>query len=158
MQTQSTIEESQASRRGSSATGARWAIVAAGACLLLASVACMFLLSFIHYSLAAEFDASKPINLTGTVTKIEWTDPHAYVYLNVSDEQTRNVTNWMVVMGNPKGLIRRGWSRNSMKIGDQVTVEGSRAKDDTNAGNARSVTLASGQRLFAATSQQEVNP
>src|SRR3982751_7093259 len=98
-----------------------------------------------HHSFAAEFDASKPVKLTGTVTKIEWMNPHAYFYIDVKDESGK-VTNWGMEMGSPNGLMRQGWSRNSMKIGDEVTVEGSAAKDGSNIGNARSVTLKDGQR------------
>ena len=70
-----------------------------------------------HHSFAAEFDASKPIKLTGTVTKIEWMNPHTYFYIDVKDE-TGKVTNWGMEMGSPNGLMRQGWTRNSMKIGD----------------------------------------
>jgi hypothetical protein len=105
-----------------------------------------------HHSFAAEFDATKPVKLTGTVTKIEWTNPHAYFYIDVKDESGK-VTNWGLEMGSPNGLMRQGWSRNSLKIGDQVSVEGSLAKDGSKLANARSVTLSTGQRLFAASSQ-----
>src|SRR5499425_2033297 len=107
-----------------------------------------------HHSFAAEFDANKPIKMTGTVTKIEWMNPHAYFYIDVKDAAGK-VTNWGLEMGSPNGLMRQGWTRNSMKIGDEVTVEGSAAKDGSNIGNARSVTLKDGQRLFAASSQQQ---
>jgi hypothetical protein len=105
-----------------------------------------------HHSFAAEFDANKPIKLTGSVTKVEWMNPHTYFYLDVTEDG--KVTNWALEMGSPNGLMRAGWSRNTLKIGDIVSVEGSRAKDGTNTGNARVVILAStGQRLFAASSQ-----
>jgi len=105
-----------------------------------------------HHSFAAEFDASKPVKLQGTVTKIEWQNPHAFIYMDVKDE-TGKVTNWGMEMGSPNGLMRQGWSRNSLKIGDEIIVEGSRAKDGSNIANARAVTLADGQRLFAGSSQ-----
>jgi Family of unknown function (DUF6152) len=106
-----------------------------------------------HHSFAAEFDAAKPITLTGTVTKIEWMNPHVWFYTDVKDESGK-VSNWGFEMGSPNGLMRAGWTRNSMKLGDMVTVEGSRAKDGSNHVNARSVVLAStGQKLFAASSQ-----
>jgi hypothetical protein len=108
-----------------------------------------------HHSFAAEFDANKPVKLTGTVTKIEWMNPHTYFYIDVTDPQSGKVTNWGMEMGSPNGLMRQGWTRNSMKIGDQVTVEGSAAKDGSNIGNTRSVTLSTGQRLFAASSQNQ---
>ena len=106
-----------------------------------------------HHSFAAEYDAAKPVTLKGTVTKVEWMNPHTWIYIDVKDE-TGKVTNWAVEMGSPNGLLRAGWSRNSLKVGDVVTVAGSRAKDGTNNANARTVTLAStGQKLFAASSQ-----
>lgn len=106
-----------------------------------------------HHSFAAEFDADKPINLKGAVTKVEWMNPHAYFYIDVTEPDAK-VTNWALEMGSPNGLMREGWSRNTLKIGDIVTVEGSRAKDGRPKGNVRVVILAStGQRLFAASSQ-----
>ncbi len=105
-----------------------------------------------HHSFAAEFDANKPVKLTGTVTKIEWMNPHAYFYIDVKDASGR-VDNWGLEMGSPNGLMRQGWTRNSLKVGDEVTVDGSMAKDGSKIANARSVTLANGTRLFAASSQ-----
>ena len=106
-----------------------------------------------HHSFAAEFDANKPIDLTGSVTKIEWMNPHVYFYVDVT-EPDDTIHNWGLEMGSPNGLTRAGWSRNTMKIGEVVRVEGSRAKDGSRVGNARVVILvATGQRLFAASSQ-----
>jgi len=106
-----------------------------------------------HHAFAAEFDADKPVTLTGAVTKIEWTNPHTWFYIDVRD-QTGKVTNWGLEMGSPNGLMRNGWTRNSMKIGHEVTVEASRARDGSNHANARVVILKStGQKLFAASSQ-----
>ena len=106
-----------------------------------------------HHSFAAEFDASKPVKITGTVTKIEWLNPHVWFYVDVKDDAGK-VSNWGVEMGSPNGLMRTGWTRNSMKVRDVVTVEGSRAKDGSTTANARTVTLAgSGKALFAASSQ-----
>jgi hypothetical protein len=107
-----------------------------------------------HHSFSAEFDANKPFKMSGTVTKVEWMNPHTFFYIDVTDEKTKKVTNWAMEMGSPNGLMRQGWTRNTMKIGDVVSVEGSLAKDGSPTGNARSVTLAkTGQRLFAASSQ-----
>ena len=106
-----------------------------------------------HHNFAAEFDANKPITLTGTVTKLEWTNPHTWFYIDVKGERG-TLTNWGMEMGSPNGLMRAGWTRSSMKIGDVVTVEGFLARDKPNIGNARVVTLeATGQRLFAASSK-----
>jgi len=108
-----------------------------------------------HHSFAAEFDANKAINLKGVVTKIEWMNPHTYFYLDVTGPDGK-VVNWGMEMGSPNGLMRAGWTRNTLKVGDEVTVEGSQAKDGTYVGNARAVVLvASGKRLFAGSSQTE---
>jgi hypothetical protein len=107
-----------------------------------------------HHSFSAEFDASKTFKFTGPVTKVEWMNPHTFFYIDVKDEKTGKVTNWAMEMGSPNGLMRNGWTRNSMKVGDMVTVEGSMAKDGSPTGNARTVVLAkTGQRLFAGSSQ-----
>jgi len=107
-----------------------------------------------HHSFAAEFDASKPFKLTGVVTKVEWQNPHTIFYLDITDEGTKKVTNWSFEMGSPNGLMRNGWTRNTLKVGDVVTVEGSLARDGKPYGNARTVVLNStGKRLFAASSQ-----
>jgi len=106
-----------------------------------------------HHAFAAEFDANKPIKLTGTVTKVDWRNPHTWFFIDVADE-TGKVANWGWELGSPNGLLRAGWTRNSMKIGDVVTVEGSAARDGSNLANAQIVTLKStGQRLFAASSR-----
>jgi Family of unknown function (DUF6152) len=106
-----------------------------------------------HHSFAAEFDAGQPINLKGTVTKIEWMNPHTYFYIDVAEPSGQTI-NWGLEMGSPNGLMRAGWTRNTLKVGDVVTVEGSRAKDKAYIGNARVVILAAtGKRLFAASSQ-----
>ncbi len=108
-----------------------------------------------HHSFAAEFDAGQPINLKGTVTKIEWMNPHTYFYIDVAEPDGQTV-NWGLEMGSPNGLMRAGWTRNTLKVGDVVTVEGSRAKDKAHIGNARVVILAAtGKRLFAASSQTD---
>ena len=106
-----------------------------------------------HHSFAAEFDANSPIELTGTVTKVEWANPHTFFYIDVTTPKG-DVENWALEMGSPNGLMRRGWTRDSMKIGDVVTVTGSRAKNGSTLGNARSVTLSTGKQLFAGSSQE----
>lgn len=106
-----------------------------------------------HHSFAAEFDANKPLDLTGVVTKIEWSNPHTYFYIDVTTPDSK-VINWGMEMGSPNGLMRAGWTRNTLHVGDVVRVEGSQAKDGSNVGNARAVTVtATGKRLFAASSQ-----
>jgi uncharacterized protein DUF6152 len=106
-----------------------------------------------HHSFAAEFDSSKVVNLMGTVTKVEWQNPHTFFYLDVKDDSGA-VTNWALELGSPNGLMRDGWTRNTLKIGDVVTVEGSQARTGKPIANARVITLkATGQRLFAASSQ-----
>jgi hypothetical protein len=107
-----------------------------------------------HHSFAAEFDASKPCKLAGTVTKVEWMNPHTFFYIDVADEKSGKVETWALEMGSPNGLTRAGWSRSTLKVGDRVVVEGSLAKDGSHTANARVVQLEStGQRLFAASSQ-----
>jgi hypothetical protein len=126
----------------------RLAIIVAGLGLLLSAGPALA-----HHAFAAEYDAKKPVKLTGTVTKLEWLNPHTWFYIDVKDDNGK-VTNWGFEMGSPNILLRAGWTRNSMNPGDVVTVEGSRAKDGSNNANVKVVTLAStGQRLFAASSQ-----
>ncbi|HLQ75898.1 MAG TPA: DUF6152 family protein [Terriglobia bacterium] len=106
-----------------------------------------------HHSFAAEYDSNKPLNLKGAVTKIEWENPHVYFYIDVKDD-TGKVVNWAFEMGAPTVIQRNGWTRNSMKIGDIVIVEGSQAKSGKPHGNARSVTMAStGKKLGAGSSE-----
>ena len=101
-----------------------------------------------HHAFAAEFDARKGIKVSGTITKLEWTNPHAWLYVDVKDE-TGKPTNWSFELGSPNGLIREGWRRTSLKQGDQVTIEGFAAKDGSNTANAHSVTLPDGRKVFA---------
>lgn len=101
-----------------------------------------------HHSFATQYDADAPITLTGTVTKVEWLNPHARFYIDVEDEEG-NVTNWNLELASPNVLGRNGWSRHSVKEGDHVTVEGSLARDGSNMANARTVTLSDGTRVFA---------
>jgi Family of unknown function (DUF6152) len=106
-----------------------------------------------HHAFTAEFDASKPIKVTGTVTKFEWTNPHAWFYIDVKEDDG-TVTNWGFEMNSPNQLLRNGWTRNSLKIGDVIGVEGVRARDGSHVANAKAVTLAgTGQKLLAAPNQ-----
>jgi hypothetical protein len=106
-----------------------------------------------HHSFAAQYDRTKSVDLKGTVTKVEWMNPHVYFYLDVTDEGGK-VINWALEMGAPSALQRSGWNRNLMKVGDQVIVKGSLAKDGTHLANARSVVMAStGKELGAASSE-----
>jgi len=101
-----------------------------------------------HHSFAAEYDNNKPIKLSGTVTKVEWMNPHARFYIDVKDDSGK-VTGWEFELGSPNALMRKGWTRNSLKPGDAVTVDGYRAKDGSTLGNARSINLADGRKVFA---------
>jgi hypothetical protein len=101
-----------------------------------------------HHSFTAEFDASKPVTLTGTVTKVEWTNPHTWFFIDVKNPDG-SVTNWGFEMPGPAQLLRAGLKRDTMKVGDVVTVDARRARDGSNNANAQTVTAAnSGQRLF----------
>ena len=101
-----------------------------------------------HHSFAAQYDPSKPVTLTGTVTKVEWTNPHARFYINVKGADGA-MTSWNLELASPNVLVRQGWTRTSLKIGDEITVTGSSAKDGSKMANARNVTLANGKRIFA---------
>jgi hypothetical protein len=109
-----------------------------------------------HHSFSSEYDSKQPITLKGLVTKIEWQNPHAYFYVNVKDEATGALTNWALEMGAPSGLQKQGWTRNTLQVGDQVTVEGSRARNGTNLANARNV-FKDGKKLGAASSEGQGN-
>jgi len=107
-----------------------------------------------HHSFAAEFDVNQPFTFDGTVTKVEWTNPHAFVYIDVVDEQTKGTTNWGIELGGPSVLVRNGWRRTTVKVGDVIVVQGSKARNGTPLGNARSIVLKStGQQLFAGSSE-----
>ena len=107
-----------------------------------------------HHSFAAEFDTKKPVTLKGVVTKIEWMNPHAWFYIDVTDDQGK-VEHWQCETGAPIELLRRGWRKNNLKIGDQVTVEAFRAKDATNTVSARLVTLPDGRKVFSGSATDE---
>jgi hypothetical protein len=138
-----------------------------------------------HHSFSAEFDASKEIKATGSVTRLDWQNPHGWIHLTVTELCERTAAprgpgaaaardpnavepewacrapdskekdaDWAFELGSPNGLMRQGWTRNSLKSGDVVTVLGSRARDGSSNSNARSVTMADGKRLFAGSSQE----
>ena len=104
-----------------------------------------------HHSFAAEFDANKKVTITGTVTKVEWANPHARFYVDAKDE-TGKIVNWDFELASPNGLMRRGWTRNSLKAGDVVTVVAYGAKNAPYVGNASSITMSDGRKMFAGSS------
>jgi hypothetical protein len=124
--------------------------------LVAAGIAWIVLPAQAHHSFAAQYDAAKPITLTGKVTRVEWTNPHIYFYADVKDEKTGEVVSWAFEMGGPNALIRQGWSRNSLQPDDVVTVEGSLARDGSHLVNARSVVMtATGRKMFAGSSENQ---
>jgi hypothetical protein len=126
---------------------AKQALLAAGVSLLAAALPLLA-----HHSFAAEFDATKAVTLQGAVTKLDWMNPHIWIYLDSKDDAGA-VAHWQCEGGPPNTLTRNGWTRDSLKIGDQVTVEGFRSKDGTNTCNARSVKLPSGKSVFAGSAE-----
>ena len=118
---------------------------------LVASLALAALPMLAHHSFEAEYDSKKTIQVSGVVTKMEWMNPHARFYVDVKDE-SGSVTNWNFELGSPNVLRLQGWRRDSLKVGDQVSVEGYLAKDGSKLANARSVTLADGRKVFAGSS------
>jgi hypothetical protein len=106
---------------------------------------------FAHHSFRAEFDSSKSKEFVGTVTKVEWFNPHARFYIDVKDE-TGGVTNWNFELGSPLQLRRQGWRQDSLKVGDQITVEGYLAKDGSKMASASKITLADGRTVFSGSS------
>ena len=109
---------------------------------------------FAHHSFSAEYDDKKPVTLKGTVTKVEWMNPHARFYIDVKDDAGA-VVNWNLELASPNVLMRNGWTRKSLQVGDQVTVSGSRAKDNAYLANARQVTFADGRKVFAGSAEGE---
>jgi len=108
-----------------------------------------------HHSFSAEFDGSKAVTLKGYVTKVEWTNPHVWFYIDVK-QPNGTVENWGFEMGPPHGLQGRGWTRTTMKLGEEVVVDGTLAKNGSHRGNARNVTIAStGKKMGAASSEGE---
>lgn len=118
-----------------------WVAVACGAAFEAAA----------HHSFSAEYDRDKPVTLTGTVTKLEWTNPHARIYIDVKDAAGL-VANWDFELGPPNGLMRQGWNRNSLQAGHIVTISGFLSKEEPHVANARSVNLPDGRQVFAGSS------
>lgn len=132
-------------------TTLRTALAAALASLLAAALP-----AAAHHSFPAQYDAEKPVTLTGTVTRVEWTNPHIFIYIDVPDEQTGQVVNWALEMGGPNALLRLGWKRDSLKPDDTITVEGSLARNGTPLVNAKTIMMtASGKRMLAGSSQEQ---
>jgi hypothetical protein len=117
-------------------------LYAAGAALILATMRISA-----HHAFAAEYDENKLVTVSGTVTAIKWTNPHAWLYVDEKDER-KQFTSWSFEMGSPNGLLHRGWTRTDLKKGDQVTVDGYRAKNGRKMANARTVTLPDGRKQF----------
>ena len=117
-------------------------VCAAAAALLLATMSISA-----HHAFAAEYDENKRVTVSGIVTRFEWSNPHAWLYVDAKDE-SGNVTTWNFEMGSPNGLLHRGWTRMALKQGDQVTLDGYGAKDGSNTANARTVTMPDGRKLF----------
>lgn len=124
-------------------------VLVAGFAISLFGISCATALA--HHSFTAQYDRNKPKKLVGPITKIDWINPHARFFMDVKDEKG-SVANWEVELGAPAILMRRGWTKNSIKIGESVTVDGSLAKDGSNMVNATTVTLADGKRVFAGSS------
>ena len=125
---------------------ARLAVLAVGLGMLISAVPVLA-----HHSFAAEYDEKKPVKVSGTVTKMEWMNPHARFYVDVKDD-TGKVTNWNFELGAIPTLLKQGWKKDSLKAGDQVTVEGSRNKDGSTTANARTVALPDGRKVFGGSS------
>lgn len=119
---------------------------ALSAMLALAGL-CASLTASAHHSFAAQYDINQPITLVGKVTKVEWTNPHARIYVDVPDA-TGNVHNWNVELGSPNFLRRAGWSRNDLQLGDEVTINGSKARSGADMANAESIILTNGRQVF----------
>src|SRR5262249_40511713 len=102
-----------------------------------------------HHPFAAEFDKDKPVTISGTVTKVDWTNPHAHVFVDAKGE---NSGNWDMELGSPSKLRSIGWKKNSIKMGDQVSIEGWRARDGSNRANANTIALANGKKMAAGSS------
>jgi hypothetical protein len=122
--------------------------------LILASLCSVALPVLAHHSFASDYDALKPITVRGTVTKFEWMNPHARFRMDVKDG-SGGLTNWEFELGSPNTLMRAGWTRNSLKVGDEVVVKGCRSKDYSNQGNATSILSSDGKTVLSGVSGGE---
>ena len=104
-----------------------------------------------HHAFSAEFDANRPLVLTGKVTRVEWINPHAWIHIDVTGDDG-TMESWMIEGGTPNTLFRRGFSRNSLEVGTEIVVDGYQAKDGTNKANGRDLTFPDGQKLFMGSS------
>ena len=129
-----------------------FAIVITAAATLLAAVPV-----WAHHAFAAEFDASKPIKFRGTVTKMEWINPHAWIHIDVKGDDGK-VTSWMIEAAAPNALLRRGWTKASLPAGTEILVEGYQAKDGANRANGSIITFTDGRKLFVGSSGEGEGP
>ena len=125
--------------------------------LLGTAVLALAVSAYAHHPFASEYDWTQPVTLNGTVTKIEWTNPHAFLYMDAKDKNGE-MKHWTLEMGSPGALTRAGWTRNTLKMGDQVTVDAWMSKTKSDAANAKSVKMADGRELSAASSIGEMKP
>jgi hypothetical protein len=130
----------------------RIAIAVAGVSLLVSAAP-----AWAHHAFAAEFDSTKPIKLHGVVTKMEWINPHAWIHLDVKNEDG-TVTNWMVEGGSPNTLLRNGFTKASLPVGTEIVVDGYQAKDQSNKANGRDITFPDGRKLFVGSAGQQGPP
>jgi hypothetical protein len=119
--------------------------------VLAAALTALSVQVWAHHAFSAEFDANKPVKLRGNVTKMDWINPHAWLHIDVKDAKGA-VTNWMIELGPPNALIKRGWNRDSVPIGMEVIVDGYQSKDGASRANGRDVTLPDGKKMFAGSS------
>jgi hypothetical protein len=110
-----------------------------------------------HHSFASEFDVTKPVKLQGTVTQMEWINPHSWIHIDVKNPDG-TVTNWMIEGGSPNALLRRGFTKHSLEPGTQIVVEGYQAKDGANRANGRDLTFPDGKKLFIGSNPDEKAP
>ncbi|PYR64587.1 MAG: hypothetical protein DMF87_03700 [Acidobacteria bacterium] len=120
-------------------------------CATLAALVLYAASASAHHAFSKTFDPEKQVNLSGTVTKVQWTNPHVITYLDVKDANGK-VTNWKIEMGNPASLTKAGWSKDKLKVGQMVTLQGWQAKNGTHFASAEEVTMANGEKLSAASS------